>query len=51
MEKVICANEKFVDAHVMPILMPGEQFKCYVCLSLERDEVSQDTEECGRLRC
>ena len=47
-EKVeICANEKFVDAHIVPIDAPvslTEQFKCsYVCLSLERDEVPQSS--------
>ena len=47
-EKVeICANDKFVDAHIVPIDAPvrlTEQFKCsYVCLSLERDEVSQSS--------
>ena len=54
-EKVeICANEMFVDAHIVPIDAPvslTEQFKCsYVCLSLERDEVPQSsgTQECSR---
>ena len=47
-EKVeICANDKFVDAHIVPIDAPvrlTEQFKCsYVCLSLEHDEVSQSS--------
>ena len=47
-EKVeICANDKFVDAHIVPIDAPvrlTEQFKCScVCLSLESDEVSQSS--------
>ena len=47
-EKVeICANDKFVDAHIVPIdalVRLTEQFKCScVCLSLERDEVSQSS--------
>ena len=47
-EKVeICANDKFVDTHIVPIDAPvrlTEQFKhSCVCLSLERDEVSQSS--------